>query len=83
MARRHNSLLGIGGQRKHMSAEQSGSAAGRAGGRPTAAAQKEELLRKMRERAQADRASADSADTDSEDGADGGAERPADDDTRG
>ncbi|MBV2364622.1 DUF6243 family protein [Streptomonospora nanhaiensis] len=71
MAKRHNSLLGIGGQRKHMSAEQPGSAPGRAGARSGAAAQKEELLRKMRERAQADRAAKDDE-----------AERPAEDDTR-
>ena len=56
MAKRNN-LLGVGGQRKKMSrADQQGSAPARAADRRAAGDQKQELLRKMRERAQADQA---------------------------
>ncbi|WP_406097140.1 DUF6243 family protein [Streptomyces sp. NBC_01013] len=52
MAKSRNNLLGVGGQRKKVSrAEQQGAGAGRDADRRTAAEQKAELLRKMRERA--------------------------------
>ncbi|OKK07954.1 hypothetical protein AMK26_02550 [Streptomyces sp. CB03234] len=55
MAKSRNNLLGVGGQRKKMSrADQQGSAPARAADRRAAEDQKQELLRKMRERAQAD-----------------------------
>ncbi|MEV3991119.1 DUF6243 family protein [Streptomyces sp. NPDC049837] len=53
MAKSRNNLLGVGGQRKKLSrADQQGSAPARAADRRAAADQKQELLRKMRERAQ-------------------------------
>ncbi|MER7109689.1 DUF6243 family protein [Streptomyces sp. NPDC000229] len=52
MAKSRNNLLGVGGQRKKLSrADQQGSAPARAADRRAAADQKQELLRKMRERA--------------------------------
>ncbi|HEY9369983.1 DUF6243 family protein [Streptomyces sp.] len=55
MAKGRNNLLGVGGQRKKLSrAEQHGAAQGRNADRRTAADQKQELLKKMRERAQGD-----------------------------
>ncbi|MFJ8659030.1 DUF6243 family protein [Streptomyces sp. NPDC093795] len=52
MAKRNN-LLGVGGQRKKLSrADQHGAAQGGSAARRTADEQKQELLRKMRERAQ-------------------------------
>ncbi|WP_329616310.1 DUF6243 family protein [Streptomyces brevispora] len=52
MAKSRNNLLGVGGQRKKLSrAEQQGAGTGRNADRMTAAEQKQELLRKMRERA--------------------------------
>ncbi|PGH49599.1 DUF6243 family protein [Streptomyces sp. Ru87] len=55
MAKRNNNLLGVGGQRKKVSrADQQGSAPARAADRRSAAEQKQELLRKMRERVQPD-----------------------------
>ncbi|WP_156722767.1 DUF6243 family protein [Streptomyces apocyni] len=52
MAKRNN-LLGVGGQRKKLSrADQQGTGPARNADRMTAAEKKEELLRKMRERAQ-------------------------------
>ncbi|MET7644757.1 DUF6243 family protein [Streptomyces sp. NPDC005426] len=52
MAKSRNNLLGVGGQRRKLSrAEQQGAPAGRDADRKSAAEQKQELLRKMRERA--------------------------------
>ncbi|ROQ69053.1 hypothetical protein EDD93_3543 [Streptomyces sp. 840.1] len=52
MAKSRNNLLGVGGQRKKLSrAEQQGTGPERNANRQTAADQKQELLRKMRERA--------------------------------
>ncbi|MFD8685284.1 DUF6243 family protein [Streptomyces sp. NPDC059651] len=52
MAKSRNNLLGVGGQRKKLSrAEQQGAGPERDANRKTAAEQKAELLRKMRERA--------------------------------
>jgi len=53
MAKSRNNLLGVGGQRKKLSrAEQQGAGPARNADRKTAADKKDELLRKMRERAQ-------------------------------
>ncbi|WP_030210979.1 DUF6243 family protein [Streptomyces bikiniensis] len=53
MAKSRNNLLGVGGQRKKLSrADQQATTRSRAADRRTAADQKQELLRKMRERAQ-------------------------------
>ncbi|MFF8956105.1 DUF6243 family protein [Streptomyces sp. NPDC014894] len=53
MAKSRNNLLGVGGQRKKLSrADQSGLGPTPQANRATAAEQKAELLRKMRERAQ-------------------------------
>ncbi|GAA4920708.1 DUF6243 family protein [Streptomyces coeruleoprunus] len=53
MAKSRNNLLGVGGQRRKMSrADQQGTAPARAADRKAAADQKQELLRKMRERTQ-------------------------------
>ncbi|MFE2930499.1 DUF6243 family protein [Streptomyces sp. NPDC059278] len=53
MAKSRNNLLGVGGQRKKLSrADQQGAGAARNTDRKAAADQKQELLRKMRERAQ-------------------------------
>ncbi|MET9672991.1 DUF6243 family protein [Streptomyces sp. NPDC006482] len=50
---KHNNLLGVGGQRKKLSrTDQHGAVQGGAAARRTADEQKQELLRKMRERAQ-------------------------------
>ncbi|MET8326604.1 DUF6243 family protein [Streptomyces sp. NPDC005181] len=52
MAKSRNNLLGVGGQRKKLSrAEQQGAGTARDADRKSAADQKQELLRKMRERA--------------------------------
>ncbi|MEU2020625.1 DUF6243 family protein [Streptomyces sp. NPDC016469] len=52
MAKSRNNLLGVGGQRKKLSrAEAQGAGPAREADRRTAADQKQELLRKMRERA--------------------------------
>ncbi|MGI5399033.1 DUF6243 family protein [Streptomyces sp. CA-135486] len=53
MAKSRNNLLGVGGQRKKLSrADQQGNGPARNADRKTAADQKQELVRKMRERAQ-------------------------------
>ncbi|MFJ4337657.1 DUF6243 family protein [Streptomyces sp. NPDC088915] len=53
MAKSRNNLLGVGGQRKKLSrADQQATTRGRAADRRTADDRKQELLRKMRERAQ-------------------------------
>ncbi|MFF8829476.1 DUF6243 family protein [Streptomyces sp. NPDC015131] len=53
MAKGRNNLLGVGGQRRKLSrADQQGSAPARAADRRASADQKQDLLRKMRERAQ-------------------------------
>ncbi|MFD9504116.1 DUF6243 family protein [Streptomyces sp. NPDC060035] len=53
MAKSRNNLLGVGGQRKKLSrAEQQGAGPARNADRQTAAEQKQELVRKMRERAE-------------------------------
>ncbi|MFZ4301135.1 DUF6243 family protein [Streptomyces cinereoruber] len=53
MAKSRNNLLGVGGQRKKLSrADQQATTRGRAADRRTADEQKQELLRKMRDRAQ-------------------------------
>ncbi|MFD4689874.1 DUF6243 family protein [Streptomyces sp. NBC_00683] len=53
MAKSRNNLLGVGGQRKKLSrAEQQGAGPARDADRRTAAEQKQELVRKMRERAE-------------------------------
>ncbi|WP_406287876.1 DUF6243 family protein [Streptomyces sp. NBC_00209] len=65
MAKSRNNLLGVGGQRKKLSrgGAQGAGPAGEAADRKSAADQKQELLRKMRERAagteQSDTAEAD------------------------
>ncbi|MEE1749571.1 DUF6243 family protein [Streptomyces sp. NPDC006641] len=65
MAKSRNNLLGVGGQRKKLSrAEQQGVGPARDADRKTAADQKQELLRKMRERAQPESASDDAAQPD-------------------
>ncbi|MGS2587809.1 DUF6243 family protein [Streptomyces hebeiensis] len=52
MAKGRNNLLGVGGQRKKLSrADQQGAGRARNADRKAAADQKQELLRKMRERA--------------------------------
>lgn len=52
MAKSRNNLLGVGGQRKKLSrTEAQGAGPARDADRRTAADQKQELLRKMRERA--------------------------------
>ncbi|MFI1399885.1 DUF6243 family protein [Streptomyces sp. NPDC020681] len=54
MAKSRNNLLGVGGQRKKLSrADKQGNGPARNADRKTADEQKQELLRKMRERAQA------------------------------
>ncbi|PRY02464.1 DUF6243 family protein [Allonocardiopsis opalescens] len=59
MAKRRNDLLGLGGQRKKLSrADRQGSGPASAADRDAVADRKQELLRKMRERAQADRPAA-------------------------
>ncbi|MET9917028.1 DUF6243 family protein [Streptomyces sp. NPDC006435] len=53
MAKSRNNLLGVGGQRKKLSrADQQGVGSARVTDRKAAADQKQELLRRMRERAQ-------------------------------
>ncbi|AVH97591.1 hypothetical protein C5L38_23115 [Streptomyces sp. WAC00288] len=53
MAKSRNNLLGVGGQRKKLSrADQQATTRDRAADRRTADEQKQELLRKMRDRAQ-------------------------------
>ncbi|MFM9369647.1 DUF6243 family protein [Streptomyces sp. Da 82-17] len=53
MAKSRNNLLGVGGQRKKLSrTDAQGAAADSAADRRTAAERKQDLLRKMRERAQ-------------------------------
>ncbi|MGW1228578.1 DUF6243 family protein [Streptomyces sp. NPDC001478] len=52
MAKSRNNLLGVGGQRKKLSrADQQGTGPARDADRRTAAEQKQDLLRRMRERA--------------------------------
>ena len=52
MAKSRNNLLGVGGQRKKLSrADQQGNGPARNADRKAAADQKQELVRKMRERA--------------------------------
>ncbi|MFB6502122.1 DUF6243 family protein [Streptomyces sp. NPDC002466] len=67
MAKSRNNLLGVGGQRKKLSrADQQGVGSARVTDRKAAADQKQELLRRMRERAQpgtAPEAQPDAADT--------------------
>ncbi|MFI2367228.1 DUF6243 family protein [Streptomyces sp. NPDC018833] len=54
MAKSRNNLLGVGGQRKKLSrADAHGNGPARTADRKAAADQKQELVRKMRERAQA------------------------------
>lgn len=54
MAKSRNNLLGVGGQRKKLSrADQQGNGPSRNADRKAVADQKQDLLRKMRERAQA------------------------------
>ncbi|MFD6420297.1 DUF6243 family protein [Streptomyces sp. NPDC060194] len=54
MAKSRNNLLGVGGQRKKLSrADQHGNGPAAEPNRRTAAEQKQELVRKMKERAQA------------------------------
>ncbi|WP_455357345.1 DUF6243 family protein [Streptomyces sp. SYSU K217416] len=54
MAKSRNNLLGVGGQRKKLSrADQQGNGPARTADRKAAADHKQELLRKMRERAEA------------------------------
>ncbi|MFE9361946.1 DUF6243 family protein [Streptomyces sp. NPDC006978] len=55
MAKSRNNLLGVGGQRKKLSrAEQQGTGPARNNDRKAAEDKKQELVRKMRERAAAD-----------------------------
>ena len=54
MAKSRNNLLGVGGQRKKLSrAEQQGAGSARGADRKAAEDKKQELVRKMRERAAA------------------------------
>ncbi|WP_326705951.1 MULTISPECIES: DUF6243 family protein [Streptomyces] len=54
MAKSRNNLLGVGGQRKKLSrAEQQGAGSARGADRKVAEDKKQELVRKMRERAEA------------------------------
>ncbi|MET9767245.1 DUF6243 family protein [Streptomyces sp. NPDC006415] len=54
MAKSRNNLLGVGGQRKKLSrAEQQGAGSARTADRKVAEDKKQELVRKMRERAEA------------------------------
>lgn len=54
MAKGRNNLLGVGGQRKKLSrAEQQGAGSARGADRKVAEDKKQELVRKMRERAEA------------------------------
>ncbi|MEV5260961.1 DUF6243 family protein [Streptomyces anulatus] len=54
MAKSRNNLLGVGGQRKKLSrAEQQGAGSARGADRKAAEDKKQELVRKMRERAEA------------------------------
>ncbi|MET9661351.1 DUF6243 family protein [Streptomyces sp. NPDC006510] len=63
MAKSRNNLLGVGGQRKKLSrADQQGVGPARTTDRKAAADQKQELLRKMRERAQSGTATESSSD---------------------
>ncbi|MFD3656620.1 DUF6243 family protein [Streptomyces sp. 24-1644] len=66
MAKSRNNLLGVGGQRKKLSRdEQQGAGPSRNADRQTAEEKKQELVRKMRERAQSSATSSDdSADQD-------------------
>ncbi|NBE55221.1 DUF6243 family protein [Streptomyces boluensis] len=65
MAKSSNNLLGVGGQRKKLSRNDAqGAAANSAADRRSAADQKQDLLRKMRERAQGDAGTATATDTD-------------------
>ncbi|MDH6225485.1 DUF6243 family protein [Streptomyces sp. MJP52] len=70
MANRRNDMLGVGGQRKKLSrSDRKDSVTAGSDSRRTAAEQKQELLRRMRERTQgavapADGASADGASAD-------------------
>ncbi|MEV6653827.1 DUF6243 family protein [Streptomyces sp. NPDC051219] len=67
MAKSRNNLLGVGGQRKKVSrADQLGNGPARNADRKTAADQKQELLRKMRERAEANQNGATDDATDGE-----------------
>ncbi|NYV77001.1 DUF6243 family protein [Streptomyces sp. UH6] len=60
MANRRNDMLGVGGQRKKLSrSDQKASVTAGSHSRQTAAEQKQELLRKMRERTQGADAQAD------------------------
>ncbi|MGW2084356.1 DUF6243 family protein [Streptomyces sp. NPDC001880] len=64
MAKSRNNLLGVGGQRKKLSrAGQQGAGPARDADRKAAADQKQELLRKMRERAQSGATEPSSDDT--------------------
>ncbi|MEU2761909.1 MULTISPECIES: DUF6243 family protein [unclassified Streptomyces] len=68
MAKGRNNLLGVGGQRKKLSrADQQGAGSARVADRKAAEDKKQELVRKMRERAEAQ------ATTSGEPGADEGA----------
>ncbi|MER5895729.1 DUF6243 family protein [Streptomyces sp. NPDC001876] len=69
MAKSRNNLLGVGGQRKKLSrAEQQGAGPARDADRRTAAEQKQELVRKMRERAEGSAQADASSDASSEQG---------------
>ncbi|MFD5893986.1 DUF6243 family protein [Streptomyces sp. NPDC060366] len=67
MAKSRNNLLGVGGQRKKLSrADQQGNGPGRNADRKVAEDKKQELVRKMRERAtgsESEEPTADAADT--------------------
>lgn len=59
MAKSRNNLLGVGGQRKKLSrAEQQGAGSARGADRKATEDKKQELVRKMRERAEAQSATA-------------------------
>ncbi|MEU0132437.1 DUF6243 family protein [Streptomyces sp. NPDC006296] len=61
MAKSRNNLLGVGGQRKKLSrADQQGAGSARTGDRKAAEDKKQELVRRMRERAAAKGAAAES-----------------------
>lgn len=67
MAKSRNNLLGVGGQRKKLSrAEQQGAGPARDADRKTAADKKQELVRKMRERAEGSGSADASADASSQ-----------------
>ncbi|MGW0733804.1 DUF6243 family protein [Streptomyces sp. NPDC002851] len=83
MAKSRNNLLGVGGQRTKMSRDYAqGAAADRANDRKAAEDKKQELLRKMRERAQGKETSEAGTDTDTGTDTEAGTGAATDDEQR-